>query len=152
MKDLLATTKKASEEAAAAGLAAVVDAIASPIRQRYDEILTQALAWLPGDAPPPRKHTAGWTNAEREAWNLATRMRRHKRCFGEEVCEALESLAMACEGEMPPQGVKDRDAVLRRYQRPQSKIRSSEPPTSRNPRPEELVGKLLSARGMAKTG
>jgi transposase len=78
MKALLTTAKTASVEAAAAGLASVPDAIAGPIRHRYDEILTQALAWLPGDAPPPRKHTGGWTNAEREAWNLATRMRRHK--------------------------------------------------------------------------
>src|SRR5207245_5765106 len=49
-----------------------------PIAKRYDEILEQGLIRLPGDVPPPRKHTGGWTNAEREAWNLATRMRRHK--------------------------------------------------------------------------
>jgi len=78
MTTLLFSARDASLEAAAAGLACVPDAIAVPIRQRYREILTQALAWLPGDVPPPRKHTGGWTNAERDAWNLATRMRLHQ--------------------------------------------------------------------------
>ena len=78
MITLLFSARDASLEAAAAGLACVPDAIAVPIRERYREILTQALAWLPGDVPPPRKHTGGWTNAERDAWNLATRMRRHE--------------------------------------------------------------------------
>jgi len=78
MKGLLAEAKKESEDAGAAGLARVPDAIAEPIAKRYDEILEQGLIRLPGDVPPPRKHTGGWTNAEREAWNLATRMRRHK--------------------------------------------------------------------------
>lgn len=86
MKGLLHEAREASEQAAAAGLGAVPADIAGPIRRRYDEILTQALAWLPGDAPPPKKHTGGWTNAEREAWNLATRMRRHK----EQVLRLLE--------------------------------------------------------------
>lgn len=78
MKVVLRAAKQASKEAAAAGLSRVPDAIATPIRQRYGEILTQALLRLPGDVPPQRKHTGGWTNAEREAWNLATRMRRHE--------------------------------------------------------------------------
>jgi hypothetical protein len=72
---------------------------------------------------------------------------------GEEVCEALERLAMACEAEMPPRGLKDRDAVLRRYQRLQSKIRRQFGPAYEpEPETEELVGRLLSAGGMAKTG
>src|SRR5207237_7385399 len=73
-----AEAKTGSEDAGAAGRARVPDAIAEPIAKRYDEILEQGLTRLPGDVPPPRKHTGGWTNAEREAWNLATRMRRHK--------------------------------------------------------------------------
>lgn len=78
MKSLLHQARELSEQAAAAGLAAVPADIAGAMRTRYDEILAQALAWLPADAPPRRKHSGGWTNAEREAWNLATRMRRHK--------------------------------------------------------------------------
>jgi len=78
MKVVLRSAKQASQEAAAAGLARVPDVIAMPIRERYSEILTQALVRLPGDVPPQKKHTGGWTNAEREAWNLATRMRRHE--------------------------------------------------------------------------
>lgn len=78
MTALLYRARDASVEAAAAGLPAVPDAIAASIAQRYDEILTQAFAWLPAGDKPRRKHTGGWTNAEREAWNLATRLRRHK--------------------------------------------------------------------------
>jgi transposase len=78
MRTLLYSARDASEQAAAAGLRSVPDGIATPIRTRYDEILTQALAWLPGDVPPKKKYTGGWTNAEREAWNLASRMRRHE--------------------------------------------------------------------------
>lgn len=72
MKGLLHKAKAASEEAAAAGLNRVPAAIAEPIAKRYDEILTQALLRLPADVPPRKKHSGGWTNAEREAWNLAT--------------------------------------------------------------------------------
>jgi hypothetical protein len=86
MKVVLHAAKQASKEAAAAGLRRVPDAIAVPIRERYGEILTQALVRLPGDVPPQNKHTGGWTNAEREAWNLATRMRRHE----DQVLQLLE--------------------------------------------------------------
>jgi len=78
MTTLLHSAREVSEEAAAAGLGSVPDAIAVPIRERYGEILDQAFAWLPVGPPPSRKHTGGWTNAEREAWNLASRMRRHE--------------------------------------------------------------------------
>lgn len=77
MKNQLYEARARSEEAAAAGLPTVPADIAEPIRTRYHEILDQAFAWLPGDVAPPRRHTGGWTNAERDAWNLATRMRRH---------------------------------------------------------------------------
>src|SRR3989442_4897587 len=43
MKGLLAEAKKESEDAGAAGLARVPDAIAEPIAKRYDEILEQGL-------------------------------------------------------------------------------------------------------------
>ena len=78
MKALLLDAKAASEQAAAAGLLSVPGAIAAPIAKRYNEILDQAFAWLPAGGPPRRKHTGGWTNAQREAWNLATRLRRHE--------------------------------------------------------------------------
>jgi hypothetical protein len=78
MKALLLGAKASSEEAAAAGLPSVPDAIAAPIRKRYNEILDQAFVWLPPGGPPRRKHTGGWTNAEREASNLATRLRSHE--------------------------------------------------------------------------
>ncbi len=34
-----------------------------------------AFALLPAGAPPRRRHSGGWNNAQRKAWNLATRMR-----------------------------------------------------------------------------
>lgn len=78
MIGVLVGARDASLEAAAARLGAVPEAVAIPIRERYREILTQALVRLPGDVPPPHKHCGGWTKAERDAWNLATRMRRHE--------------------------------------------------------------------------
>jgi transposase len=78
MKGLLLDAKAASEEAAAVGLPSVPTAVAGPITKRYNEILDQAFAWLPAGGPPRRKHTGGWTNAEREGWNLASRLRRHE--------------------------------------------------------------------------
>jgi transposase len=78
MIGVLVSARDASLEAAVARLGAVPDGVAIPIRERYGEILTQALLRLPGDVPPDRKHRGGWTTAERDAWNLATRMRRHE--------------------------------------------------------------------------
>ena len=46
--------------------------------QNLFEYTDRSGAWLPVGPPPSRKHTGGWTNAEREAWNLASRMRRHE--------------------------------------------------------------------------
>lgn len=78
MIGLLIKMRDVSLESAAAGLGAVPADTATLVRRRYREILTQALVRLPGDVPPARKHRGGWANAEREAWNLATRMRRHE--------------------------------------------------------------------------
>lgn len=44
----------------------------------YRQALEQAFEGLPCGPPPRRKHTGGWDTAQREAWNLATRMRRHQ--------------------------------------------------------------------------
>lgn len=75
MRAVLIDAKAASEQAAAAGLGIVPDAIAGPLRQRYHAALDQAFAGLPPGPPPRRKHTGGWFIVQREAWNLATRMR-----------------------------------------------------------------------------
>ncbi|MGH7733297.1 MAG: IS66 family transposase, partial [Gemmatimonadales bacterium] len=74
MRDVLIAAKTASERAAAAGQPSVPDDIAGPIRHRYGHTLLFALAGLPHGPPPRRRHRDGWSNIEREAWNLATRM------------------------------------------------------------------------------
>lgn len=78
MKTVLADAKSVSEQAAKAELNAVPAEIAGPIRDRYLQVSEQALAQLPPGPPPRRKHTGGWSHAEREAWNLVTRMLRHQ--------------------------------------------------------------------------
>jgi len=78
MRAVLLEAKAASEAAAAAGLGTVPVTTATRIVTRYAQVLDQALAGLPAGPPPRRKHTGGWTHVQREAWNLATRMRRHQ--------------------------------------------------------------------------
>ena len=78
MHQVLLDAKASSEEAAAAGRPAVVACIADPIRSRYRTALNHAFAGLPPGPPPSRRHTGGWSPAEREAWNLAARMKRHE--------------------------------------------------------------------------
>jgi len=46
-------------------------------RQVATPTLDVALALLPAGAPPRRRHSGGWNNAQRKAGNLATRMRRN---------------------------------------------------------------------------
>jgi hypothetical protein len=47
------------------------------IRQRYDDVLELAFAHFPR-CRLPGAATGAWTNAERDAWNPATRLRRHE--------------------------------------------------------------------------
>jgi hypothetical protein len=47
------------------------------IRQRYDDRLELAFAHFPR-CRLPGAATGAWTNAERDAWNPATRLRRHE--------------------------------------------------------------------------
>ncbi len=75
MRGVLLDAKAASERASAAGLANVDDNIAEAIRHRYRRSLLAAFANLPSGKPPPRKHRGGWSIEQREAWNLATRLR-----------------------------------------------------------------------------
>ncbi len=76
MAQILIDAKRTSETAAGAGQPKVPARAAKRIRTRYHQTLDVALHLLPDGPPPPRRHTGGWTTAQRDAWNLATRMRR----------------------------------------------------------------------------
>ncbi|HVC69812.1 MAG TPA: IS66 family transposase [Acidimicrobiales bacterium] len=75
MISVLLEAKAASEQAAAAGLPRVRHRRANAIGQRYHDTLDAAFALLPDGPPPARRHTGGWSTQQRQAWNLATRMR-----------------------------------------------------------------------------
>ena len=75
MTGVLMDAKAASEAAQQAGLAAVEPALAEQLRTRYHATLDSAFDLLPPGPKPRLRHSAGWSNAEREAWNLATRLR-----------------------------------------------------------------------------
>src|SRR5205823_1869941 len=72
---ILLEAKLASETAAAAGRAKVKAKAAADIRRRYHQALDQAFLTLPEGPPPRRRHVGGWSIYQRQAWNLATRMR-----------------------------------------------------------------------------
>lgn len=78
MEAVLFDAKDAAETAAAAGLAKVPARKANKLRRRYDEVLAGAFAGLPAGPPPRRRHTGGWTGYQRDAWNLAVRLRDRK--------------------------------------------------------------------------
>ncbi len=73
---VLLDAKAAAEAAAAAGHRVVDADIAAAITSRYRSTLDVAFALLPPGPPPPRRHSGGYSTAQRKAWNLATRMRR----------------------------------------------------------------------------
>jgi transposase len=75
MTELLLAAADAAESASAAGGAKVHSRTAAAIRLRYHEILDRAFALLPAGPPPRRRHRGGWSICEREAWNLASRLR-----------------------------------------------------------------------------
>ncbi|MGH3861109.1 IS66 family transposase [Actinokineospora sp.] len=75
MIEVLVAVKRASETAAAAGRSKVAPATAKVLRRRYHKVLDDAFALLPEGPKPRRRGTGGWTEAQRKAWNLATRMR-----------------------------------------------------------------------------
>lgn len=75
MTAILLKAKRASEAAQGAGRQAVPKVDAAAIRSRYQAILDDAFALLPPGPPPRRRHEGGWTIKQREAWNLATRLR-----------------------------------------------------------------------------
>ena len=75
MTGVLMDAKAASEAAQQAGLAAVEPALAEEVRTRYHATLDSAFDLLPLGPKPRLRHSGGWGNAERKAWNLATRLR-----------------------------------------------------------------------------
>jgi transposase len=75
MTELLVAAAEAAEDAASAGRAKVHSRTAAAIRLRYHGILDRAFALLPAGPPPRRRHRGGWSICEREAWNLAARLR-----------------------------------------------------------------------------
>ena len=75
MTGVLMDAKVASEAAASAGRRAVDPGRAGAIRAAYRGALDEAFALLPVGPPPPRRQRPGWSEAQRKAWNLATRLR-----------------------------------------------------------------------------
>ena len=75
MIEILLAAKAANEQAADIGLPRVRQRRASAITRRYHDTLDAAFAALPKGPPPRRRHTGGWSTPQREAWNLATRLR-----------------------------------------------------------------------------
>lgn len=75
MISVLLDAKAASEAAAAADQAGVERRRAAGIRRAYHACLDQAFNLLPSGPPPRRRHQGGWSIYQRQAWNLATRMR-----------------------------------------------------------------------------
>jgi transposase len=75
MIEILIAVKGASETAADLGRPKVAPAKAKALRHRYQLVLDQAFATLPEGPKPRRRGEGGWSEAERKAWNLATRLR-----------------------------------------------------------------------------
>jgi transposase len=69
--DAAATAKRTRK----AGWAFVPDATAKRLRRRYRAAVAAAFKSLPEGRPPPRRNTGGWEPHQRDAWNLAVRMR-----------------------------------------------------------------------------
>lgn len=78
MTTCLFQAKAAADVARDQGEASVASAAVAGFEARYDEVLAQAFAGLPAGAPPRRRGRGGWREHQRQAWNLASRMTRHK--------------------------------------------------------------------------
>jgi len=76
MIGVLLAAKTASETAADSAEPRVGRHKAAAIRRQYHACLAQAFDLLPAGPPPRRRHQGGWTIYQRQAWNLASRMRR----------------------------------------------------------------------------
>jgi hypothetical protein len=75
MTGVLMDAKVASEAAAGAGRRAVDPGRAAALRAAYHAGLDAVFALLPLGPPPRRTARPRWSEAERKAWNLATRLR-----------------------------------------------------------------------------
>ena len=75
MRAVLLDAKRASEQAAAAGLTTVPVEITDPLVARYTQTIIDAFAACRVGPPPWKKNTGGWTHADRSNWNLACRFR-----------------------------------------------------------------------------
>ncbi len=78
MTTCLFEAKHAADAAREKGEAAVAAGAVAGFERRYDEVLAQAFAVLPAGPPPRRRGKGGWREHQRQAWNLASRMERHK--------------------------------------------------------------------------
>ena len=78
MTTCLFEAKAAADTARDKGEPAVAPAAVAGFERRYDEALAQAFAVLPAGAPPRRRGHGGWREHQRQAWNLASRMTKHK--------------------------------------------------------------------------
>lgn len=78
MTACLFEAKAAADAARDNAKPAVAPAAVAGFEARYDEALAQAFAVLPAGAPPRRRGQGGWREHQRQAWNLATRMTKHK--------------------------------------------------------------------------
>lgn len=87
MIEVLLAVKDTSEDAAVKGRSKVAPAKAKALRDRYHATLDDAFAILPQGTKPRLRGTGGWSDSQRKAWNLATRMRTH----ADEVLRALEN-------------------------------------------------------------
>ncbi len=77
MTGILMDAKVAAEAAVSAGRGRVDPGRARAIRAAYHASIDQVLALLPDGPPPRRAARPRWSEAQRKAWNLATRMRSH---------------------------------------------------------------------------
>ncbi len=78
MTTCLFEAKHAADAAREKGEAAVKAKAIAGFEARYDEVLAQAYAVLPAGPPPRRRGKGGWREHQRQAWNLVSRMERHK--------------------------------------------------------------------------
>jgi len=86
MIEVLVAVKGASEAAADRARPKVAPAKAKALRARYHSVLNEAFSLLPEGPKPRRRGEGGWSEAQRKAWNLASRMR----TGADEVLRALD--------------------------------------------------------------
>jgi transposase len=75
MIEVLVAVKAGSQSAAEKGRPKVRPAKAKALRDHYHSVLDEAFALLPEGPKPRRRGEGGWSEAQRKAWNLVTRMR-----------------------------------------------------------------------------